>query len=40
VWAAATHPVGWLITLGIGANSAYLAYSGRGHAWKGRVYET
>ena len=40
LWAVVTHPVGWLITLAIGANSAYLAYSGRGHAWKGRVYET
>jgi hypothetical protein len=40
VWAAATHPLGWLVTLAIGANSAYLALSGRGHAWKGRVYET
>ncbi len=40
VWAALTHPLGWLVTLAIGANSAYLAYSGRGHAWKGRVYET
>jgi chlorobactene glucosyltransferase len=40
VWAAATHPLGWLVTLAIGANSAFLALSGRGHAWKGRVYET
>jgi chlorobactene glucosyltransferase len=40
VWAAMlTHPVGWLITLAIGANSAYLAYSGKGHTWKGRVYQ-
>lgn len=39
LWAAITHPLGWIITLGIGANSAYLAYSGRGHAWKGRVYQ-
>ena len=40
VWATVTHPLGWLLTLGIAANSAYLTYSGRGHAWKGRVYET
>ena len=40
VWAAITHPVGWLVTLAIAANSAYLAYSGKGHSWKGRVYET
>jgi chlorobactene glucosyltransferase len=40
VWAAVTQPLGWLVTLAIGANSAYLAYSRRGHAWKGRVYET
>jgi chlorobactene glucosyltransferase len=40
LWAAATHPLGWLITLAIGVNSAYLALSGRGHSWKGRVYET
>ncbi len=40
LWAAPTHPLGWLITLAIGANSAYLAYSGKGHSWKGRVYET
>jgi chlorobactene glucosyltransferase len=38
VWAALTHPIGWIITLGIAANSAYLAYSGKGHSWKGRVY--
>ena len=40
LWAVATHPVGWLITITIGLYSAYLTYSGKGHAWKGRVYET
>lgn len=39
LWAAATHPLGWAVTLAIGANSAYLALSGRGHAWKGRIYK-
>jgi len=38
-WAVLTHPVGWAITIGIAWNSAYLAKSGRGHAWKGRVYQ-
>lgn len=38
LWATFTQPVGWLITLAIGANSAYLALSKRGHSWKGRVY--
>ncbi len=37
-WAAFLAPVGWAVTLAIGANSAYLALSGRGHTWKGRVY--
>jgi chlorobactene glucosyltransferase len=40
VWATFTQPLGWLITIAIGANSAYLALSGRGHTWKGRVYNT
>ena len=39
-WAVLLHPVGWAITLAIGANSAYLALSGKGHAWKGRVYRS
>jgi chlorobactene glucosyltransferase len=39
VWAVLTHPVGWLMTLAIFWNSAYLKWSGRGHAWKGRVYQ-
>ena len=38
--AALTHPVGWLVTLAIGFNSAYLVYSGKGHTWKGRTYAT
>ena len=37
-WAVLTHPVGWLIVIAIAWNSAYLAISGKGHAWKGRVY--
>jgi chlorobactene glucosyltransferase len=37
-WAIPTHPIGWLITVAIGANSAYQSLSGRGHSWKGRVY--
>ncbi len=40
VWAAVTHPIGWIITIAIGFNSAYLAYSRKGHSWKGRVYQT
>ena len=40
LWAVLTHPMGWLITLAIGLNSAYLTYSRKGHTWKGRVYET
>ncbi len=40
LWAMPLHPVGWAITLAIGLNSAYLALSGKGHAWKGRVYRT
>lgn len=39
-WAVLLHPVGWAVTLAIGINSAYLALSGKGHAWKGRVYRT
>ena len=39
-WAILLHPIGWAITLAIGANSAYLALSGKGHAWKGRVYRS
>jgi chlorobactene glucosyltransferase len=38
LWAVFTHPVGWLVTMAVAANSAYLHYSGKGHAWKGRVY--
>ena len=39
LWVALlTHPLGWLVTIAIGINSAYLAYSGKGHSWKGRVY--
>ena len=38
--AVLTHPLGWLLTLAIAANSAYLVYSGKGHTWKGRVYES
>ncbi|MES2462107.1 MAG: glycosyltransferase, partial [Armatimonadota bacterium] len=40
VWAAVTHPIGWLLTIAIAFNSAYLAYSKKGHSWKGRVYQT
>lgn len=40
LWAVFTHPVGWLVTMCIAANSAYQSYSGRGHSWKGRVYNT
>ncbi|MBC8102799.1 MAG: glycosyltransferase [Cytophagales bacterium] len=40
LWAVVTHPVGWGITIAIAMNSAYLAYSRKGHSWKGRVYET
>jgi chlorobactene glucosyltransferase len=40
VWAAVTHPVGWIITIAIAFNSAYLTYSRKGHSWKGRVYQT
>ncbi len=39
VWTVLTHPFGWCITIAIAWNSAYLALSGRGHAWKGRVYQ-
>ena len=38
LWAVALHPVGWAITVGMACNSALLALSGKGHAWKGRVY--
>ena len=38
LWAILTHPLGWLIFLGIALNSAYLSLSGKGHSWKGRVY--
>ena len=37
-WAVLTHPVGWLVVIAIAWNSAYLAISGKGHAWKGRTY--
>ena len=40
VWASVTHPLGWIITIAIAMNSAYLTYSRKGHAWKGRVYQT
>ena len=40
LWACLLHPLGWLVVLAIGVNSAYLTLSGRGHTWKGRVYET
>jgi chlorobactene glucosyltransferase len=39
VWATVTQPLGWAITLGIAANSAYLSLSRRGHSWKGRTYD-
>jgi chlorobactene glucosyltransferase len=39
LWAVITHPLGWLITMAIAWNSAYLHYSGKGHSWKGRVYQ-
>lgn len=39
LWAAFTHPIGWLITMGVAVNSAYQHYSGKGHSWKGRVYQ-
>jgi chlorobactene glucosyltransferase len=37
-WAVLMHPLGWFVTIAIGLNSAYLSLSGKGHAWKGRVY--
>jgi hypothetical protein len=40
LWAVVTHPIGWIITIAIGFNSAYLVYSRKGHSWKGRVYQT
>jgi chlorobactene glucosyltransferase len=40
VWAVITHPIGWIITIAIALNSAYLAYSRKGHSWKGRVYQS
>lgn len=39
IWAAVTHPLGWIITIAIAINSAYLTYSRKGHSWKGRVYQ-
>jgi chlorobactene glucosyltransferase len=40
LWGVLTHPIGWIITIAIGFNSAYLTYSRKGHSWKGRVYQT
>lgn len=40
LWAVLTHPMGWLIVIAIAWNSTYLALSGKGHAWKGRTYQT
>lgn len=39
IGAALAHPLGWAITLTIAWHSAYLAYNGKGHTWKGRIYE-
>ncbi|GAB4452652.1 MAG: hypothetical protein OHK0029_03980 [Armatimonadaceae bacterium] len=40
LWAVPTHPLGWLVTMGVAVNSAYQYYSGKGHSWKGRTYQT
>jgi Glycosyltransferases, probably involved in cell wall biogenesis len=40
LWAVLTHPLGWVATIAITYYSTYLGLSGRGHAWKGRVYQT
>ena len=39
LWATLTHPLGWFVFTGIALRSAYLGISGKGHAWKGRVYQ-
>jgi len=38
LWSTLLHPFGWIMTIMIALHSAYLTYSGKGHAWKGRVY--
>ena len=32
------NPLAWLVVIGIALSSAYRSLSGRGNAWKGRVY--
>ena len=39
-WATLTHPIGWLIVATIAIYSAYLGVSGKGHTWKGRMYQS
>ena len=35
---ALLNPLAWLLVIGIALSSAYRSLSGRGNAWKGRVY--
>ncbi len=40
LWGTLTHSIGWCIVIAIAIHSAYLALSGKGHTWKGRLYPT
>jgi len=35
---ALLNPLAWAVVIGIAINSAYQSLSGRGNAWKGRLY--
>ena len=37
-WYAWLNPLAWAMVIGIALHSAWRALSGRGNAWKGRVY--